>query len=157
MLAGIFPAQLGNDFMSQLLGSSVDSLSTVMKSTMYASLASNVAFSSSLSFILGAINTLQLIAYIPLICDSLPGNAKFLFYIFQDISNFQLFSLEKVTNAVFSFSETSPFNQQFTEQGFATKNTIINLQNTFYLICLVLILMLIVTLTNKIAKKYYYT
>jgi hypothetical protein len=68
---------------------------------------------------------LQIIAHIPLNTITLPANAFFLFKFLAEVVSFDIF--EPADHYDFGFTETDPYNEQYEELGYETKNFIENL------------------------------
>jgi hypothetical protein len=59
------------------------------------------------------INVLQLIVRIPLFSLSFPVNVQMCFSILIDVTNFNVISTDTIESSMFIFTDTDPFNDNF--------------------------------------------
>ena len=87
----------------------------------------------------------------------IPANANFMFTSIKDISNFDILPTDEIYNAVFDFSVTAPYRNNFVNAGYETSNSILNLR-TMFMILLVFIIynavlfVIILPLSKRIPK-----
>mmetsp|Transcript_42755 Transcript_42755/g.41107 ORF Transcript_42755/g.41107 Transcript_42755/m.41107 type:complete len:105 (-) Transcript_42755:753-1067(-) len=84
-----------------------------MNSLVIGNAVLNIFLSSSLSFLWGMINALQIIVNIPLFTISFPANAKMFYSFIVGIATFDVIPMEAIQEKFFSFTETEAKNQQF--------------------------------------------
>lgn len=88
-----------------------------MNAVIFSNFALNIVMSSSLNMLWGLINTLQLIAHMPMFAINFPANAKLLFLLINQVSTFDILPVEDIQNGMFNFDqiEETPFNDNFDE------------------------------------------
>jgi len=67
-----------------------------MNSVMYGNMALQIFMGSSLSLLWGMVNTLQLIANIPLFNLKFPSNIQFLFSILMTMANLEIIPVDDI-------------------------------------------------------------
>ena len=114
-----------------------------------ANLILTLIFSTSMQFMWGLINTLQIIVLTVLFDLKTPINVLVVLIQMLQLSNFNLFPTDLMYNTIFDFTETEPFNQVFEEAGFENSNFIL-LAGPFLLL---VILYFLWTFIQKILLK----
>ena len=121
-----------------------------------ANMVATTIFSTSMQFMWGLVNTLQLIA-LTIFFDTLsPVNVQSVLINILKISNFDLYPTDQIYEKVFDFTETQPFNSLFEETGFESSNFIL-LTGTLFIFVLFYIASQIlwnILIMSKKVKKY---
>ena len=117
------------------------SIATLMTSNIFLS----ILLSSSLQLLWSFVNSLQLISYLPLLNLNIPSNLYYVLSLINGPLQFRLINTDPYTMQMFGISmfsssptsvngETDWFNQLFNNFGYNSNLSILNLNNTFYLI-----------------------
>ena len=80
------------------------------------------------------INSLQIIAILPLMSVDFPANAQSMFQTLNNIFSVNIIDFSAVQQAIFTFMEDRPLNDNFDEYGYASSNVIQLLQNNYFVI-----------------------
>lgn len=126
----------------------------------------NVAFQSSMYFVWGIVNTLQMILHQPMLELVFPQNVRFFYSILLPISSFDLIPTAYSTELIFDLSleEDSPYSLQLEEMGYETHSFLHNIGSIFvYLMfnimasaaCVGFKLYLTRKPKNPLAQRYY--
>lgn len=101
------------------------------------------------------INTLQLIAFLPLFNISMPYNVQTFFIIILQTLNFNLIDLDTANSYLFGNDESEAYTELFDLVGFGSKNFIDNLGQDLYIIFLFLGALLIAFIAKALKKHKY--
>eukprot|EP00347_Sterkiella_histriomuscorum_P017861 403347694 len=94
------PRQLRRDGLSILFGSNGDQAGSSIKGIIVGNLFFNLFMSTTLQYLWGMINQIQIITHIPLNAVEIPANTKLFFNIIIDISNFNIIPSEDMLNGM---------------------------------------------------------
>eukprot|EP00347_Sterkiella_histriomuscorum_P012844 403367008 len=81
----------------------------------------NLFMSTSLQYLWGMINQIQIITHLPINAVEIPSNTKFFFNIIIDISNFNIIPSDDMLNKMMTVKETDAFNNYFQEMDIFQK------------------------------------
>eukprot|EP00347_Sterkiella_histriomuscorum_P007594 403348320 len=82
----------------------------------------NLFMSTSLQYLWGMINQIQIITHLPINAVEIPSNTKFFFNIIIDICNFNIIPSDDMLNGIITVKETDAFNYYFQEMDIFQKN-----------------------------------
>eukprot|EP00347_Sterkiella_histriomuscorum_P018221 403346330 len=82
----------------------------------------NLFMSTSLQYLWGMINQIQIITHLPINAVEIPSNTKFFFNIIIDICNFNIIPSDDMLNGIITVKETYAFNDYFQEMDIFQKN-----------------------------------
>jgi hypothetical protein len=98
---------------SSLLSSAAATVQSAVTVMMYGSLAVNIVMASSLQFLWGMINALQLIVNVPLFTLNMPANASYFFNLLVNIMNFNVIPTSQIESYFYNMVDSSPLNSAF--------------------------------------------
>eukprot|EP00347_Sterkiella_histriomuscorum_P013544 403364306 len=75
----------------------------------------NLLLATSLQYLWGMINALQLILHMPLFKVNFPSNTNFVFNQIISVSTFDVIPSEEALEKMFDFADTGPLNDRFDE------------------------------------------
>lgn len=94
----------------------------------------NLFLGTTLQYIWGMINCLQLIVNIPLMGIQMPANVVFFYSILINFVTFNIIPTDEMFNKTFDFYSTDYYNTKFNELGYGSMNIVENLgSNMIYI------------------------
>ena len=106
-----------------------------------------------MQYLWGMINALQLIVHLPLMSFNFPANAKFIFTLFIELTQFDIIPNDFLGTSIFSFDEPEPYSPRFESMGYESKNVIENLGSLFVYIVVFSSLIFIVVFMKLISLR----
>ncbi|TNV87465.1 hypothetical protein FGO68_gene5798 [Halteria grandinella] len=122
-------------------------LKTTITTAVFGNSFINIALSTSLQTVWGMINALQIIILLPLVNLYFPPNAQLIFDILTHIFNFEFYDLTPSLTQLlmmnsFEYQDeiSGPLQPQFSNYGYEQLNSVLNLNNVFATLVVILIL-----------------
>ena len=75
----------------------------------------------------GMINVMQLLVKFPILNVTFPQNAVTFYTFINDVANFDILPTDQIRAAIFSFSDSPEWGQNFNQIGYESQNIIENL------------------------------
>jgi len=94
---------------------------------------------------------------LPLLQIQIPANLSMLLKTLMDIANFDFMPSGEIFEAMFNFTPTDPYLENFEQGGFETANFILNLGTLFIAVMILSVLMMIIlilTMVKKLCKPF---
>ena len=114
-----------------VLSASTQTLSSSMNTLVVSNLALSFMLRASLSLLLGLINCLQIVVYMPLIQVKVPSNVGVLLSKLIDVATFNILPMGMINARVFNFTETPPYSDNAYQASFKTRNILENLGSLY--------------------------
>ena len=133
------------DQVSKVLGDSYVSF-------LIANLLSTVIFSTSMMYMWGLVNTLQIVVLTVLFDIKTPLNVQETFLNILKLANFDLIQLDSFYDSVFTFTPSEPFNELFLEAEYDTSNYIKLIGPIFIFVSLYLIFIPVTISLRKVSS-----
>jgi hypothetical protein len=102
-------------------------VATVLQSTIYGSMALSFTLGTTLQYLWGLVNTLQLVTHTPLFDINLPANLQLFLTTIFSVVNFDILAPSSVLRVVFDLAhedEYEPYNENFELLGYDNSNFI---------------------------------
>ncbi|TNV85626.1 hypothetical protein FGO68_gene8554 [Halteria grandinella] len=124
-----------------------------LKSVMYANFGINLIMAASLQLLWGMINSLQLVVRTPLMGMKFPSHTKAFFSSFVMLTNFDILPSQELNEVVFGF-ESVEYEDNFTDLGYDSLNTVDNIGSFLYYLILIFSMIFLAQVVKIISTEF---
>lgn len=114
----------------------------------------NLLLFASISQLWSAINSLQILVYLPLFWVKFPANASTFTAFLLDIATFDMVPSEEINGEVFVLPDDEPYNVNFQQSKIDSKYAIMILGTILYILFIYLLLVVIERIWARVVLKY---
>lgn len=124
------------------------------KSAFCSNFVVNLLLLASINKLWSAVNSLQILVYMPLFWVKFPANAGTFNAFLIDIATFDIVPSEEINGEVFVLPDDEPYNVNFQQSKIDSKYAITILGTIFYILMLYLLTVVIERIWARVVRKY---
>jgi len=126
-----------------------------MKAMMVSTVAVNLIMAISLQMLWGLVNTLQIIAHLPMIELAMPQNAFIFFRTLTGLTQLEIIESGPIYEKLMTFDENEEaLTSNFEQMGYETKTAILNMGPIFMYFCGIIAFMIIWKIISIVLRLF---
>jgi len=153
LLTKNLPRQLPKGKEGDLFEDLITAVITATKVVIASNFLLNIFLTVALQYVLGMINTQQLIVLLPLFDIKAPANAELFFRQLMSVVAFEVYDTGDIVNATLSLEEVNPVNENYNTVGFESVYFINNMGTLFIVFMMYPVMMLLEYLLGLVASR----